>query len=239
MGSSGNGVEAGKRRAGEAAADLCVKSGMRVGMGTGSTAVWAIRRIASALSDGSLREILAVPTSSQSEFECFDAGIPTTSLADPRVAGRLDVVIDGADEVDAAGHVTKGGGAALVREKVCAYAADRVAIVVTREKHVEHLGLNFPIPIEVVPFALAPVRSHLLERGFEVMLRHGSGKMGPVVTDNGNYLLDVRLPQPANVVELERELESIPGVLGDGIFAARSFDVFTAEPDGSVTEPAS
>ncbi len=233
------GIDAGKRRAGEAAAGRCVRSGMRVGMGTGSTAVWAIRTIAVALSGGSLRDILAVPTSSQAEFECFDAGIPTTSLADPRVGGHLDIVIDGADEVDAAGHVTKGGGAALLREKVCAYAADRVAIVVTREKHVEHLGLAFPIPVEVVPFALAPVRSALLGRGLEVTLRHGSGKMGPVVTDNGNYLFDVRLPEPADVVELERELESIPGVVAAGIFAARTFDIFTAESDGSVTEPAS
>lgn len=224
-----------KRLVGRAAADECVESGMRVGMGTGSTAVWAIRRIGERIASGELRDIVAVTTSSQSDLECFRAGIPPTSLGDPRVAGGLDIVLDGADEVDRNNRLIKGGGAALLREKVCAYAAEQVVICVTRDKHVEHLGLAFPVPVEVVPFALEPVQKRLLDRGYEVVLREGSGKMGPVVTDNGNYILDVRFGAPQDVVSLEAEIERIPGVASCGIFAARRFDIYTAEPDGSIT----
>ncbi|MFW6387969.1 MAG: ribose 5-phosphate isomerase A [bacterium] len=220
---------------GRTAADECVESGMRVGMGTGSTAVWAIRRIGERIAAGELRDIVAVTTSSQSDIACFRAGIPPTSLGDPRVGGQLDLVVDGADEVDRNNRLIKGGGAALLREKVCAYAAERVVICVTPEKHVEHLGLAFPVPLEVVPFALEPVRKRLRDRGFEVVLREGSGKMGPVVTDNGNYILDIRFGAPQDVVALETEVERVPGVASFGIFAARRFDIYTAELDGTIT----
>ena len=224
-----------KQKVGVEAADRLVKSGMRIGMGTGSTAMWAIRRIGERISAGEISGIIAVVTSSQSEAECFRAGIAPTTLADPRIDARLDLVIDGADEIDPAGRLIKGGGAALVREKVVAYNAERVAITVTRDKHVSALGIAFPVPVEVVPFAVATVSRELSSRGFEYTVREGSGKMGPVVTDNGNHILDVRLDGRGDPTALEGELECIPGVVGCGIFAQRTFDLFTAEPDGSVS----
>lgn len=224
-----------KQKVGVEAADHFVQSNMRIGMGTGSTALWAIRRIGERIAAGEITGIVAVVTSSQSEAECFRAGITPTTLADPRVNATLDLVIDGADEVDGSGRLIKGGGAALVREKVVAYNAERVAITVTRDKHVEALGVSFPVPVEVVPFAVATVSRELSSRGLEYTIREGSGKMGPVVTDNGNHLLDVRLDGRGDPTVLEGELECIPGVVGCGIFAQRTFDVFTAEPDGSVS----
>ncbi|MFP4642730.1 MAG: ribose-5-phosphate isomerase RpiA [Spirochaetales bacterium] len=224
-----------KQKVGYEAADRLVESGMRIGMGTGSTAMWAIRRIGERVAAGDVKDIVVVVTSSQSESECFRAGLSPTTLADPRVGGILDLVIDGADEVDGSGRLVKGGGAALVREKVVAYAAETVAITVTRDKHVEALGVSFPVPLEVVPFAVPTVSRELARRGYQHTVREGSGKMGPVVTDNGNHLVDVRLDAAVDPTVLEDEFECIPGVVGCGIFARRTFDVFTAESDGSVT----
>ncbi|TVQ24078.1 MAG: ribose-5-phosphate isomerase RpiA [Spirochaetaceae bacterium] len=226
-----------KRIAGFAAADATVESGMRIGMGTGSTARFAIHRIAERIAAGELTGIAVVASSTQAAEECYAVGLSVLTLEDPRIGGELDLVIDGADEVDTAGRVTKGGGAALLREKVMAYAASRVAIVVTRDKHVPDLGLTFPVPVEVVPFAAYTVRVALERYGFSVTTRTGSGKMGPLITDNANVILDVVFGEPQDVALLESELVEIPGVVEVGLFTRRTFDFFTVEPDGSVTLP--
>ncbi|MFP4509409.1 MAG: ribose-5-phosphate isomerase RpiA [Spirochaetota bacterium] len=226
-----------KRIAGVAAADETVKSGMRVGMGTGTTARHAIHRIAERLATGELTDIVAVASSTQAAEECYAVGISVFALEDPRVGGALDLVIDGADEVDTAGRVTKGGGAALLREKVMAYAAARVAIVTTRDKHVPDLGLTFPVPVEVVPFAAFNVRLELERYGFSATTRTGTGKLGPLITDNGNMILDVVFGEPQDVAQLESDLSEIPGVVEVGLFTRRTFDFFTVEPDGSLTRP--
>ncbi len=226
-----------KRIAGIAAADALVSSNMRIGMGTGSTARYAIHRIAERIATGELSNIAAVASSSQAAEECYAVGLSVLSLEDPRIAGELDLVIDGADEVDTAGRVTKGGGAALLREKVMAYAASRVAIVVTRDKHVADLGLTFPVPVEVVPFAAFPVRLSLERYGFSVSVRSGTGKMGPVITDNGNVILDVLFDGPQDVALLESEIAEIPGVVEVGLFTRRTFDFFTVEPNGTISSP--
>lgn len=224
-----------KRMAGYAAADRFVASNMTVGMGTGSTAVWAIRRIGERLADGSIDNILAVATSSQSELECQARGVPLRTLNDPEIGGRLDVVIDGADEIDGERRLVKGGGGALLVEKIVAYNADQLVVVADEGKLVEHLGTAFPVPLEVLALARVPVLAALRRLGGEPEVRMAERKMGAVVTDNGNILVDVRFPEPIDPVEMEILLSAIPGVLGNGLFTRVPPTVLVGRDDGSVT----
>ncbi len=216
------------------AADAHVRSGMKVGMGTGSTAVWSIRRVGELLRAGKLSDIIAVPTSFQAELECNAQGIPVRSLNDPEIGGVLDLTIDGADEVDKELRLTKGGGAALLIEKIVAYNSRELVIVIDDAKRVENLGLNFPVPLEVHPFARTSVTRELESRGIGVQLRMAVRKMGPVVTDNGNILLDVTLGSPADPALLEVEFNLIPGILENGLFTRCSPVVYVGTPDGNV-----
>lgn len=223
-----------KRAVGEHAVSEHVRSGMRIGMGTGSTAVWAIRRIGALLSEGSVSDILGVPTSFQSQLECECLGIPTRSLNDPAIDGRLDLVIDGADEIDSGRRLTKGGGAALLLEKVIAYNAETVVIVVDERKLVERLGLSFPVPVEIVSEARRSVLRGIENLGGRGDLRMAERKMGPVITDNGNMLLDVTFEREFDPVEMERELDAIPGILGNGIFARVSPLIYVGTNAGEI-----
>ncbi len=232
----------GKRAAGFAAVDRFVKSGMKVGMGTGSTAVWAIRRIGQRIADGELTGVIGVATSSQAELECHALGIPLRSMNDPEIDGRLDLTIDGADEVDSERRLVKGGGGALLIEKIVAYASQRVVVVVDRSKLVDHLGLAFAVPLEVLSLARVPVLAALREInalreiGAEPAVRLAERKMGAVITDNGNILVDVRFGEPMDPAAMEDELSRIPGVLGNGLFTRVVPTVLVGEADGSVTE---
>ena len=223
-----------KKLVGRTAAERYVGSGMILGMGTGSTALWAIRRIGELLDAGELTEIIGVPTSSQSELECERAGIPIRTMNDRAVAGHLDLTIDGADEVDPEKALTKGGGGALLIEKVCAYNSDRVVIVVDESKVVDRLGDTFSIPLEVVPTARIPVWNALEREGFEVVLREAKRKMGAVITDNGNILLDVRIPNPKAPQELEELFGRIPGIVESGVFSRLQPIVMVGHSDGGV-----
>ena len=238
----------GKRAAGFAAADRYVRSGMKVGMGTGSTAVWAIRRIGQKLADGELTDIIGVATSSQAELECQALGIPLRSMNDPEIDGRLDLTIDGADEVDPQRRLVKGGGGALLIEKIVAYASDRFVVVVDRSKLVDHLGLAFAVPLEVLPLARVPVLNALREIAAlreinalreiaaEPTVRLAERKMGAVITDNGNIIVDVRFREPMEPAAMEVELSRIPGVLGNGLFTRVAPTVLVGEANGEVTE---
>ncbi|MEW5817647.1 MAG: ribose 5-phosphate isomerase A, partial [Spirochaetota bacterium] len=146
-----------KKRLGTHVVDNLVKSGMKLGLGTGSTAVWAVRRIGEHIKEGTLENILAVPTSFQTVLECEQWGIPCRSLNDSEIKGELDFSIDGADEVDGNLNLIKGGGGALLIEKIVAYASRKYAIIVTSDKLVENLGMKFPIPLEVVSEARVTV----------------------------------------------------------------------------------
>jgi ribose 5-phosphate isomerase A len=225
-----------KRAAGYAAADRYVSSNMKVGMGTGSTAVWAIRRIGERLADGSIDNVVGVATSSQAELECHEVGIPLRSMNDPQICGRLDLVIDGADEVDPERRLVKGGGGALLVEKIVAYNSDRVVIVADESKLVEHLGVDFPVPIEVLPFARVSVLEALRGLGGEPAVRVAERKMGAVITDNGNLVVDVGFSEPIDPVAMEAELGMIPGVLGNGLFTRIDPIVIVGRDDGSVGE---
>ena len=223
-----------KRRLGYRALDDFVQSGMRVGLGTGSTAIWAVRRLEEKLRSGELERVTCVVTSSQTELECERIGIPVYSLNHSFVGGMLDVTIDGADEIEPSGCLSKGGGGALLREKIVAYNSKRVAIVAEERKYVAQLGRAHPIALEVLREARVPVTRALEALGGSVQMRMAERKMGPVITDNGNILLDVTFSRTFDALSLERDLNAIPGVLENGIFTGTHYTVYLARPDGTL-----
>jgi ribose 5-phosphate isomerase A len=224
-----------KRAVGREAVDRYVVDGMKLGLGTGSTAVWAVRRVAERFAAGGLPRLRVVTTSIQSDLEARSLGLPVVTLNDAGMEDGLDLTIDGADEVDARGRLIKGGGGALLVEKVVAYASRRLVIVVDRGKLSDRLGTLFAVPIEVTAAALAPVRRALEALGAEVTPRLALRKAGPVVTDLGNLLLDARFAPGFDPVALEAALDGIPGALGNGLFTRRVPEVLVAGPDGIET----
>ena len=207
-----------KEMVGKAAVEALVQSGMKLGLGTGSTAIPAVQHIGALLAEGKLKGIMAVPTSFQTSIECEKWGIPLFSLNSKEIGGKLDLTIDGADEVDPKNRLTKGGGGALLLEKIVAYASAAYAIVVDESKLVETLGIKFPVPVEVIPDARLPVTLALQKLGAEVLLREAVRKAGPVITDRGNLLLDILFKNPTDPSLLEAEINRIPGVVENGFF---------------------
>ena len=200
-----------KKAAGEAAADL-VKNGMVVGLGTGSTVAWTIKRLGERARDEDL-DFWGVPTSFQAEDLAIASRIKLTTLNEHPI---LDLAIDGADQVDASLFVIKGGGAAHTREKVIACSAQRFVIVADESKYVEKL--TWPVPVEVLPFALRLVERRLLELGGKPALRQGLRKDGPVITENGNFVIDVDFGIIEDPEALAARMCGIPGVVEHGIF---------------------
>jgi len=222
-----------KESVGRAAVDALVKSGMKLGLGTGSTAIPAVRYIGALLGEGKLKNIMAVPTSFQTSIECEKWGIPLFTLNSKQINGALDLTIDGADEVDSENRLVKGGGGALLVEKIVAYASAFYAVVVDETKIVEHLGLSFPVPVEVVPEARINVTQALEGIGAEVTLREAVRKAGPVITDHGNLLLDIRFREVVDPAALEAELNRIPGVVENGFFTGPAHIVSSTSSFGS------
>ncbi|MBR8838949.1 MAG: ribose-5-phosphate isomerase RpiA [Stigonema ocellatum SAG 48.90 = DSM 106950] len=203
-----------KQEVGKAAAAQ-VKSGSIVGLGTGSTTAYAIEYLGLRLKSGDLKDIQGVPTSFQAEVLAKQYGIPLTTLD---AIDHIDIAIDGADEVDPHKNLIKGGGAAHTREKVVDYLADRFIVVVDSGKLVDRLGAVFPVPVEVIPMALTPVMQALKKLGGKPDLRMGVKKAGPVITDQGNMVIDVKFDTIDDPAALEKILNNIPGVLENGIF---------------------
>jgi len=202
-----------KRNAGYHAAGM-VEDGMVIGLGTGSTVFFAMERLGERIVQDGL-SIVGVPTSYQAAIRARQYGIPLTSLDEHP---ELDIAIDGADQVDPALHLIKGRGAAHLREKCVCDAADRVLIVVDPTKMVE--TLNAPVPVEVLPFASAGVLRRLAALGAAPALRDGVKKDGPVVTDNGNFIVDCDFGALADPKSLEAAIAAIPGALECGLFTA-------------------
>lgn len=216
--------------------DDFVKSGMKLGLGSGTTSEYAVRYIGHLYNEGKLKNIIGVPTSTQTELVCHELGIPITSLNDPVINGRLDLAIDGPDEVDRFLNQTKGGGGCLTQEKIVGYAADEFIIIGDETKLVDDLGLKFPIPLEVMQFARVSVSNALKAMGAEVQVRMAQRKMGAVITDNGNIILDILFKNPINPAELEVTFNTLPGVVENGLFAVKKSRVFISYKDGSVQE---
>lgn len=218
--------DAGKRAAAVAAAEL-VEDGMRLGLGTGSTVAFFLE----ALAARRLR-VAGIPTSETTAARCRELGI---ELLTPDDVEELDLAVDGADELTSDLTLTKGGGGALLREKVVAAMARRFAVIATGDKLVPRLADSFPLPVEVVPFAVAPVRRALRGLGFEVAVRGGDGE--PFRTDNGNVVLDARLPggleDPA-VTDVSIAL--LPGVAETGLFVELADVALLGDEDGRVQE---
>jgi ribose 5-phosphate isomerase A len=223
-----------KEAAGKAAVDEMVKSGMKLGLGTGSTAIHAVRRVGELLSQGTLRDICAFATSFQTEIECEKLRIPFFTLNSRELSSGLDLTIDGADEVDPQNRLIKGGGGAHLIEKIAAYASIKYAIIVDESKLTERLGGGFPVPVEVVPEARMQVTMALQKIGADVIIREAERKAGPVITEHGNLILDIRFNSPVDPSSMETEINNIPGVVENGFFTRKPPVVFIARSNGTV-----
>jgi len=195
-----------------------VEDGMRVGLGTGSTAAWMVRCLGEMVREDGLR-VTGVPTSSRTAVLAREVGIEVVSLDEAR---WLDLTIDGADEFDGDLNLIKGGGGALLQEKIVATASDRMIVITDAGKEVEHLGA-FPLPLEVIPFGWQTSRALIEEMlvsmdvlGRDVTLRMNNDR--PYVTDEGNYILDLHLGRIGNARQLSMVLNQIPGVVENGLF---------------------
>jgi ribose 5-phosphate isomerase A len=214
-----------KQQVGKAAAAR-VQSNSVVGLGTGSTTAYAIQYIGDRLHSGDLKNIRGIPTSFQAEVLAKKYGIPLTTLD---AIDRIDIAIDGADEVDPNLNLIKGGGAAHTREKVVDSLADQFVVVVDSGKLVDRLGSNFLLPVEVLPMAIVPVMRKIEQLGGKPELRMGVKKAGPVITDQGNMVIDVKFESISDPANLEKTLNNIPGVLENGLFVGVADVVLVGE----------
>ena len=202
---------------------------MTVGLGTGSTVHFTLVALAERVAEG--LAIRGVPTSVDTEKKAREMSIPLVSLSE---ADRIDLTIDGADEIDPEFRMIKGGGGALLREKVVASLSTREVIVVHRAKLVENLGDTFMLPVEVVPFARAAVRRRLESMGASCTLRM-RGEKEPFLTDNSNEILDCRFADGmGDPAALERDLNAIPGVVENGLFIGLAHAMVVGDDDGEV-----
>ena len=211
-----------KRRAAESAAEA-VESGTTVGLGTGSTAGYAIDYLGDRIDDG--LEITGIPTSYQSRQRAREAGIPLVTLEDD----RPDIAIDGADQF-AGATLIKGGGAAHAREKIVDSAADRLLIVADPTKEAD--TLDHPVPVEVLPDARPTVATRISELDGKPTLRAAERKDGPVVTDNGNLVLDCAFRAIDSPETLAARLSAIPGVVEHGLFVGLVDEIHVGTADG-------
>ena len=220
----------------KAVAEAAVKevtSEMIVGLGSGSTSAIMIKTLANKIKVGELKNIRGVPTSFQSEVLALELGIPLIDLAS---VSKIDLAIDGADEVNPAYQLIKGGGACHVREKLVASKANRLLIVVDQTKLVQNLNEVFPLPVEVLPSAWKQVKDVIEEMDAKCKLRMAEKKAGPVVTDEGNLILDVLFNGGINnPKEIELQINNIPGVLENGLFVDLTYKVLVGKVENNQT----
>jgi ribose 5-phosphate isomerase A len=216
-----------KRAAGETAAGF-VESGMVVGLGHGSTVVWALRLIARKLELGLLKDIVVVPCSSTVTEDARQAGLPLTSFEDLRA---IDLTIDGADEVDPKLNLIKGRGGALLREKIVAQASRREIIVVDALKISPQLGSISGVPVEIIPFGYASQLRYLEDLGAEVSLRRSDDGL-PYLTDQGNLVADCAFGPIEAPEELAAALQRRAGLVAHGLFLSLATDILVAEEQG-------
>eukprot|EP01035_Chromulina_nebulosa_P021376 gene21376-27693_t len=229
-----------KKLVGYKAVDDYVRSGMVVGLGTGSTAAFAVERVGQKLKSGELTNIIAIPTSERTKEQALSLGIPLVTLNEK---SRLDVSIDGADDVDLDLNLVKGGGGALLREKMVEIVSDKFICIVDETKLSKKLGPKFPLPVEITPFCYEHTRRVIESlpslKGAKAVLRYGNisnnKKDGDniAVTDNGNYIVDLFFDEPiADVAAAAKELKNTVGVVDHGIFSGFTTAVIVAGKDG-------
>ena len=235
-----------KQMTGYKSVDDHVESGMVVGLGTGSTAYFAVERLGQKLKSGELKDIIAIPTSERTREQAESLGIPLCTLNEKSV---LDVAIDGADEVDPNLALVKGGGGALLREKMVEVMAKKFVVIVDDSKLCKGLGPGFPLPVEITPFChmhtLRTIAALPSVAGCEAVLRMGSSSTNKpdgdeiAVTDNGNYIVDLHFKEPIkDVNKAAEELKNTVGVVEHGLFCGMTSAVIIAGKDGiSVKTP--
>ncbi|MGC8850512.1 MAG: ribose-5-phosphate isomerase RpiA [Candidatus Bathyarchaeia archaeon] len=205
-----------------------VEDGMKLGIGSGRAVAKFIEALSIKLKEEGIT-VKAVPTSIKTELLCLEYGVPLTTLNE---APRLDLDVDGADQVEKASlNMIKGGGGALMREKIVASAADMRIIIIEERKLADRL--SWKIPLEVLPFALGFCLKQLKRLG-KPELREGSGKLGPIITDNGNYIIDLDVGVLEDPYKIEGELKRIPGVLETGLFLNFADKVIVGKSMGRV-----
>ena len=209
-----------KQRVAEAATEY-IKNGMIVGLGTGSTAEFAVKKIGKLVSQG--LSIQGIPTSDFTKKLAEKEGIPLIDFSETM---KIDLTIDGADEIDVNLNMIKGGGAALLKEKIVAYSSKEEIIVVSSKKLVKQLG-KFPLPVEVIPFGWEVTFNHLERLGGNPDLRLHQGQ--PLLTDQANFIIDCNFGQIRDVVKLEQSLNMIPGVVENGLFVGLCSRMILAE----------
>jgi ribose 5-phosphate isomerase A len=224
---SATGSDALKSMAAVAAVDL-VRSGMRIGLGSGSTAMLALRHLAERLETGALRDIIGCPTSQTTRAEATRLGV---AMMGDDLAEPLDLTIDGADEIDPDLNIIKGGGGALLREKIVAQASHRVVIIADASKLSPRLGTHWPVPVEVLAFGWRS-QARFLEAlgGAPALRRRPDGE--PFTTDSGHYLLDCHFGPVADAMRLAHTLAARAGIVEHGLFIDMAHDVIVASADG-------
>ena len=229
-----------KKLVGYKAVDDHVKSGMTVGLGTGSTAAFAVERVGQLLKDGTLKDIMCIPTSVRTKEQAEELGIPLCTLNE---RSELDVAIDGADEVDPSLFLVKGGGGALLREKMVEIMAKKFIVIVDESKLCKALGPGFPLPVEITPFChehtMRVVGSLPALKGCKPVLRMGSSATNKpdgdeiAISDNGNYLVDLHFDTPiADTAAAAEQLKNTVGVVDHGLFVGMTYQVVVAGTDG-------
>ena len=220
-----------KQAVAQAAVDQ-IQNGMTLGLGSGSTAALMIEALAMKLNSGEIRDIVGVTTSFQGEVLASDLGIPLKSLSS---VSEIDLAIDGADEVDPKFQLIKGGGACHVQEKLVAALAKKFVVVVDSSKLVKKLNLDFKLPVEVLPSSWKQVQKTLLSLGGEGTLRMAKKKAGPIVTDQGNLILDLTFRNGIDEPELlESHINNIPGVLENGLFVNLTDEVLVGKVENDL-----
>ncbi|MGB9854116.1 MAG: ribose-5-phosphate isomerase RpiA [Candidatus Bathyarchaeales archaeon] len=205
-----------------------VKDDSVIGLGSGSTVAYAVEELGKKIKLKDLR-VKTVPTSYQAFMLAVKHRIPTTTLDENP---KLDLTIDGADQIDEKLNLIKGMGGALTREKIVASASKNLIVIADERKKAKILGENGqPLPIEVLPFALHPLTLKIKELGGKPQIREGVGKVGPVVTDNGNFIIDAYFGLIKNPAELERKIKAIPGVVETGLFVGMADIVYLGKHD--------
>ena len=217
-----------KKMAGIKAANL-IQDGMVVGLGTGSTAAYMVERLGERLKEENLK-ITAVSTSWSTTLQCRALHIPLKEMGE---VSRLDMVIDGADEIDSQRNLIKGRGAAHLLEKIVASMTNNYIIIADSGKKVNVLGEKFAVPLEILPGAIGIVTEKVKALGGNVVVRMGNpGKDGPVISDSGNLIADAKFGPISDAKTLALKLDSIPGLVGHGLFINMATKVILATPNG-------